>query len=264
MSDQAPAVVFFDVDGTLTRPDRNVGFGVRPTEAVCEAVRALASRGHMAAVSTGRSLMGLDGLLDLPFRGFVTLDGTYVELDGAVVLERLIAPDVMRRTIEEMRRVGMEALLQGPRGCTVVGPGEDATLRAFSELPGIDDYVAAGRPLEFGKIDFTAESLDAFRSSAFLVETYSLMRVDGNNYELALPGSSKALGVRALLDALPFEPSRVYAFGDSDNDVELLRAADVAVVMGGARDEVKAHADYVADSVREDGVVDGLRHFGLI
>lgn len=264
MPDTAPAVVFFDVDGTLTCPERNVGFAVRPTERVREAVRALAARGHVAAISTGRSVMGLDGLRDLPFSGFVTLAGAYVELNGEVVHERLIEGDVIERTIDEMRRVGMEALLEGTRGCAVVGSREDRALRAFSELPGIDEYVAAGLPLEFGKIDFTEKSLEALRKSEFLLSTYDVVKVEGKNYELSLPGSSKALGARALLDALPFVPSRTYALGDSGNDLPIMREADVAIAMGNAHDEVKAIADYVTDTVQEDGVATALEHFGLI
>ncbi|MDO4429575.1 MAG: HAD hydrolase family protein [Atopobiaceae bacterium] len=41
-------------------------------------------------------------------------------------------------------------------------------------------------------------------------------------------------------------------------------AGNVAVVMGNARENVKAHADYVTDDVRDDGVVTALSHFGLI
>lgn len=264
MPEQAPAVVFFDVDGTLTRPDRNVGFAVRPTERVREAVRALAARGHVAAISTGRSVMGLGGLRDLPFSGLVTLDGTYVELGGKVVCERLIEQNVMERTIAEMRRVGMEALLEGTRGCAIVGGREDGALRAFSELPSIDEYLAAGGPLEFGKIDFTEESLPALRESEFLTSTYEVVKVEGKNYELAQPGSSKAHGARALVGALPFAPSCVYAIGDSGNDLQILEMADVAVAMGNAHDEVKAIADYITDSVYDDGAATALEHFGLI
>lgn len=263
MPEQAPTVAFFDVDGTLTRPDRNVGFAVRPTERVREAVRAFVARGNVAAISTGRSMMGLNGLLDLPFTGFVTLDGTRVEYDGTLVCERLIERDVIERTIEEMNRVGMEALLEGTRGCAVVGRREGGTLSAFSDLPSIEEYVASGAPLEFGKIDFTEESLPALCASEFLMNAYETVKVEGKNYELAQPNSSKALGARALLDALPFAPSCVYAFGDSGNDLQILGIADVAVAMGNAHDEVKAIAHYVTDSVYEDGVASALEHFGL-
>ena len=57
---------------------------------------------------------------------------------------------------------------------------------------------------------------------------------------------------------------RTIAFGDSENDLSMFEAADIAVAMGNAPDEVKLRARHVCDSVDKDGVVQGLRELGLI
>ena len=44
------------------------------------------------------------------------------------------------------------------------------------------------------------------------------------------------------------------AIGDNENDLSMLHAAGVAVVMGNAVDAIKAQADYVTDTNDEDGV----------
>lgn len=44
------------------------------------------------------------------------------------------------------------------------------------------------------------------------------------------------------------------AIGDSENDLEVLKAAGTGVAMANAPDEVKAHADYVTASNDDDGV----------
>ena len=54
------------------------------------------------------------------------------------------------------------------------------------------------------------------------------------------------------------------AFGDGGNDIEMLRHVGIGVAMGNAKDEVKACADYVTTSVDDDGIVNALRHFGVI
>ena len=54
------------------------------------------------------------------------------------------------------------------------------------------------------------------------------------------------------------------AFGDGENDMDMLRFAGVGVAMGNACDAVKAAADYVTDTVDNDGIEKALRHFGLI
>jgi hypothetical protein len=46
--------------------------------------------------------------------------------------------------------------------------------------------------------------------------------------------------------------------------MDMLRFAGIGVAMGNAGDTVKAAADYVTDTVDEDGIANALRHFGLI
>ena len=55
-----------------------------------------------------------------------------------------------------------------------------------------------------------------------------------------------------------------YAFGDSMNDASVLKVCEVGVAMGNAADELKAAADYVTDDISEHGLVNALRHFGII
>ena len=46
----------------------------------------------------------------------------------------------------------------------------------------------------------------------------------------------------------------VLAFGDADNDIDMLRFAGLGVAVGGMTDEVRAAADVVAPPADEDGV----------
>ena len=54
------------------------------------------------------------------------------------------------------------------------------------------------------------------------------------------------------------------AFGDGGNDIGMLRHCKVGVAMGNASATVKQAADFVTDSVEEDGVWNALRHFEVI
>ncbi len=262
-----PVVAFFDVDGTLTYRDPVTGPTDVPTARVREAIRRFVEAGNLAVVCTGRSILGIQNLMaSCPFAGAVTLDGTHVLYGEKVVYDRVIAPDVLERTVAEMRRVGMEALIEGTYGCvTVTGDRPNPEFRrVMADMESLEDYAARGGLMEFGKIDFTDESLGVCRASEYLMATYDYLNVGDSYHELAIPGTSKGVGARAFIDALPFAPSRFFAFGDSENDLAVLEEADVAVVMGNARDNVKARADYVADRVENDGVATALEHFGLI
>ena len=54
-----------------------------------------------------------------------------------------------------------------------------------------------------------------------------------------------------------------YGFGDSLNDLEMIKECSHGIVMGNGQDEVKALAEFVTTNVDEDGIANALRHFGL-
>ena len=103
MIDACPesAVLFFDVDGTLTSfdPDNmtDKDFGaVHPSKAVVEAIGRLRYAGHRAFISTGRPLWLIaDGLRALEPAGVVAMAGATLEVEGRVVHEDCFDEDVV-------------------------------------------------------------------------------------------------------------------------------------------------------------------------
>ena len=77
-------------------------------------------------------------------------------------------------------------------------------------------------------------------------------------------GGGKSAGMQIFMNKQGLQRSETMAFGDGENDKEMLEFAGIGVAMGNARDSVKAVADYVTDSVDDDGIENALRHFGLI
>ena len=57
------------------------------------------------------------------------------------------------------------------------------------------------------------------------------------------------------------DQEEIIAFGDGENDMEMLQFAGIGVAMGNATDELKAQADYVTDTNENDGVAKAIRHF---
>ncbi len=81
--------------------------------------------------------------------------------------------------------------------------------------------------------------------------------------EVLPPGTSKGAGVARLLDELGIDPRHVIAFGDAENDIEMLRLAGLGVAMGNASQVVKDAADVVTASNEEDGVAQAVERFIL-
>ena len=54
------------------------------------------------------------------------------------------------------------------------------------------------------------------------------------------------------------------AFGDSGNDIEMLRTAGVGVAMGNAEKEAKKVADYVTLTNNENGIAYALKKYQVL
>ena len=72
--------------------------------------------------------------------------------------------------------------------------------------------------------------------------------------EFASPEVTKGSGMQFVAEHLGIAPERTVAFGDGENDVELLDWAGYAVAVANAHERVLERADHVAPSVDEEGV----------
>jgi 5-amino-6-(5-phospho-D-ribitylamino)uracil phosphatase len=79
--------------------------------------------------------------------------------------------------------------------------------------------------------------------------------------EFAAPNVTKAAGLDFLSERLGFVHERTVAFGDGENDVELLEWAGYAVAVENAHDRVKAVADFVCPRVDDEGVAQVLEAY---
>lgn len=82
--------------------------------------------------------------------------------------------------------------------------------------------------------------------------------------ELTRNGVHKASGIAQLSKQLGVESEQIMAFGDSDNDVQMLAYAGCGVAMGNAAEHVKALADVTTLDNNGEGIRAMLeRHFDL-
>ena len=76
-------------------------------------------------------------------------------------------------------------------------------------------------------------------------------------------GVNKGSAVNRLARMLGVATGQIIAAGDWLNDLPMLQACGLRIAMGGAPDELKDIADYVAPSVDEDGLAVAIEEFVL-
>jgi Cof subfamily protein (haloacid dehalogenase superfamily) len=79
--------------------------------------------------------------------------------------------------------------------------------------------------------------------------------------EFASPEVTKASGLAFLAEHLGFSQERTVAFGDGENDVELLEWTAYGVAVANAHDRVLAVADFVCPAVTDEGVAQVIEAF---
>jgi Cof subfamily protein (haloacid dehalogenase superfamily) len=97
-----------------------------------------------------------------------------------------------------------------------------------------------------------------------------LARFDGRLYiskslpyflEFASPEVTKASGLEFLAEQLGFARERTVAFGDGENDIELVDWAGYGIAVENAHDDVKEVADLICPAVDEEGVAQVLEAY---
>lgn len=263
MIDACPdsAVLFFDVDGTLTSfdPDDMTDkdfSAVRPSQAVIEAFHRLRNAGHQAFICTGRPLWLIaDGLRALEPAGIVAMAGATLEVEGRVAHEDCIDEDIVEELARRIIVAGGEALFETNGATYSLEPVgvEQSFLLGAGVVHGVDQMRVDGR-LRVGKVCINASDLARVANDDGFIDR-----------ELSPKGIDKGVGVARALEYLGRTGNaRTFGFGDSGNDLGMLAAVETAVAMGNAMPEVKAVADYVTNDVAHDGTVTAMQHFGLI
>ena len=275
MIDACPdsAVLFFDVDGTLTSfdPDDMTDkdfSAVRPSQAVVEAFHRLHDAGHKAFICTGRPLWLIaDSLRALDPEGIVAMAGATLEVEGRVVHEDCFDEDVAEELACRIISAGFEAFFETNGATFALEPAgiEQSSLIGASVVHSAGEMRVDGR-LHVGKVCLNASNLARVANDdGFIERNFELCNTGGENRELSPKGIDKGVGVARALEYLGRSGNaRTFGFGDSGNDLGMLAAVETAVAMGNAMPEVKAVADYVTDDVAHDGTVTAMRHFGLI
>ena len=85
-----------------------------------------------------------------------------------------------------------------------------------------------------------------------------VMSSAADNIEVVTPAADKGTALGMLCRALGTDLSRAAAIGDSENDLEMLRAVALPIAMGNASDAVKAICKRETLTNAEDGVASAI------
>lgn len=257
--------VFFDIDGTLW----NKKCEILPS--TVEAIHKLRENGHLAFICSGRSRANIQKkeLMDIGFDGVVASCGTHIDFHKETVFEVLLTEKQVEHLLSVAKEHQMPLVLEGPQ-YIYVNDGDfadDPYVIYLREELGNNVKVIPENPAEIciNKFSAETENFDLEKFAKDLGEEFHLVVHTGDKvFEVIPNGHSKATGIQKVCELLNIAREDTYAFGDSENDLEMLQYVAHGVAMGNSEQEVRKAADYVTTGVEEDGIANGLKYYGLI
>ncbi|MDJ1122257.1 Cof-type HAD-IIB family hydrolase [Olsenella sp. YH-ols2217] len=251
--------VFFDVDGTLLSHET----GGVPASATA-ALRQLRDQGIAVVVSTGRALSELDALgVDFPFHAYLLLNGQQCLDHGRhVFYDRPLEGDALAGVLALFNEREVPIYLIGADGLFlnfVDDRVRSAQAAISSDIPPVRGY--AGEPIYMAGAYAHVADEPALRDR---LRDVTITRWHKNGIDIVCAGAGKVQGVEAFLERTGIAADECVAFGDAENDIEMLRMVGTGVAMGNAEPDVKAVADLVTSDIDADGIANGLRALGLI
>lgn len=261
-------VVFFDIDGTIIDEESQI-----IPESAIRAVEQLGKNGHLAVINTGRPFSHIDPRIrNMAFGGWVCGCGMEIRLNDSWLVRRHPEPELCRYVLDAVRECRMQVLFETNDGAMLTDGAlstiHPAVVREASRMRKkgftVCDIDARPEPvfMKLGTWDSTESRREEFLAK---MEPYFTCIDRGNTMiELVLKGCSKAGGMEELLAYLGVDKADSVAIGDSTNDLPMFSVAGHTVCMGGGMEELKEQAEFITDTVMNDGIEKALRHFGLI
>ncbi|KMK74762.1 Cof-type HAD-IIB family hydrolase [Alkalihalobacillus pseudalcaliphilus] len=254
-------LIALDLDGTLLKDDKTIS--ERNLQAITKAQQA----GHKVVISTGRPYRA-----SLQYYQQLNLQTAIVNFNGAFVhhpfdksFQTMHSPldlKTAQTVIETCEAFQVSNIM--------VEVVDDFYLRHFDQLL-IDTFVAGNSPVEYGDLkklltedptcilihphDHHVQDLKQLLKDAHAqVIDQRSWGAPWNVLELVKTGVNKAVGLKKVADYYQIPAERIIAFGDEDNDFEMIEYAGKGIAMHNAIPELKSLANDITLSNEKDGI----------
>lgn len=269
-------LIFLDIDGTLTPPGTSV-----PPESALAAIRQAQALGHKVFLCSGRNLGMQAPVLSYGFDGTVASAGGYVVCGGKVLYDHPMTRSKLAWTLALLDGAGAYYLLETKDAAygseeavhlmaSSRGGGSEAERwkRAIRENLNIHPLAQRGEEPVY-KVFFITRHQERLPvgelSREFFVCDQNVFSHDGvYRGELIDLAFDKGAGMARICEHLGMSLADTVAFGDSMNDLAMLKAAGVSVCMENGDEALKAVSGYVCPRVDDDGLAKAFRRLGLI
>lgn len=269
-------MICLDMDGTLLTSDKKI------SEKNKEYLRKIKDNGVIIAVCTGRLLISA--------KYFANLIGEEVDViasNGAMVIDKneneiyesrlgfengIYALEIMKKnniyphfysknTIYTEKMVNSSMFYQKYNEAA----GDEKYKVKFNMVKNWKETLKKNEDkiMKAVGVNQDIELIEKVRSQLSENSNIEVVYSHQSNFEVMKKGVSKGNSIGILAAHYGISRDEIVAFGDSNNDLSMLKYAGLGVAMGNGTEEIKKHADFITLSNDENGVAHGINKIFL-
>ncbi len=263
--DFSKVIFMTDLDGTLLTDDKRV----LPED--MDAIDRFRNGGGIFTMATGRGYS-----MAKPLAEKLKLNVPAVVFNGTAVFDfnedKFLwhcsigknASDYINRIMERFDDIGIEVLMEQKIYVPFMNKTEREHLN-LEKITPIECSVGEIPPDDWLKVLFAAEpskmdEVEKFVRGSDMADEVEWMRSQPMYFECLPKGIDKAYGFKKLIEILGVKERFTVAAGDYNNDIAMIKAADLGAAPESALKEVKDAADLVVCDNNSGAIAEIIRH----
>lgn len=255
-------LIFFDFDGTLySHTSKQV-----PVENI-RALKMLQRMGHTIIVATGRGAETIKFIQDkikTELKTFIVLNGQMIYEDGKIVYDNhinLASMDHIIRIAKE-NDIAYGGYYTEGEIVNVINERVKGVWKSFNApIPYVQSNFQDHFHLYQGHLYITKEESSLFGK---YLDEYVTNWSDPYLVNLIPKTAGKSQAIRWCMQKYQFTKENTFAFGDGFNDRDMLLEVGHGVAMGNAIESIKEIAEFVTESVDNNGIEIALKHYKIL
>ena len=250
-----PKLIVMDLNGTALGTNNSMKINLQ------KILKMLIDTNKCRVVlASGRSISSMK-----PFARRLKLTAPVITLNGGVIIDHLsdkifyeknLQGAVYIESIDILRKLQMDFVIFTSSTVYAEKPSYiTEILKKYTDntIKWTDNFSLIKGPVKILFIPESKENVSAVKKNTAHLNI-DIIDSGFNFVEIVPSGVNKGTALKMVSDMLKIEQKNIIAFGDNENDIEMLQFAGTGVAMGNAPDHVKTKADIITDTNDNDGV----------
>ena len=256
--DYSKYIIYTDVDGTAIHSYKPLSYLNK------KAIKNFIDNGGLFGVASGRTRRSIDEIFPLINMPYVEANGTIIsDNDGTIIFKSVLNNSFkhsLYNYVKERKTLMLTALGSETTKVILNDERDDKVLDFKRKLISYEEYMK----LDILKASIIAQE-DDINKAIIEINTLPFMKdIAGTRssniyYEMYNTDADKGLGIQKAIEYRKLNDRILVCIGDFENDLNMLKMADIALCPQNAIDEVKNICDKVLPDCRHNTIYHAIK-----